>query len=75
MVALGKFLPLFVSTEQGAYAPLFATASDNFTREKCGEYWESATQMGKMTSKARDKDLAKALWEWTEREMKQKGFL
>jgi hypothetical protein len=61
--------------EKGAYTQLFAVASDAFSRDQSGEFWQSDTTLGEKSLKAKDKDLAKALWEWTEREMGKRGFI
>ncbi|KAJ9221083.1 hypothetical protein DTO169C6_6604 [Paecilomyces variotii] len=73
--ALARILPLNQTVEKGAYTQLFAIASDEFSREFSGQYLENGTELGQMTSRAKDDDLARKLWEWTEAEMKRLGFI
>lgn len=73
--ALARILPLNQTVEKGAYMQLFAIASDEFSREFSGQYLENGTELGRMTSRAKDDGLARKLWEWTEAEMKRLGFI
>ncbi|KAJ9215491.1 hypothetical protein DTO166G4_2861 [Paecilomyces variotii] len=73
--ALARILPLNQTVEKGAYTQLFAIASDGFNKEISGQYLENGTELGQMTSRARDDGLARELWEWTEAEMKRLGFV
>lgn len=73
--ALARILPLNQTVEKGAYTQLFAIASDDFSKKLSGAYLENGTKLGRMTSKAKDDDLARRLWEWTEAEMKRLGFV
>jgi hypothetical protein len=75
MAALATIFPLKQTVEKGAYTQLFAIASDDFSRDMSGQYLENGTELGKMTTKAKDDELAKKLWEWTEAEMKRLNFV
>jgi hypothetical protein len=73
--ALSKTSLVGVAPERGAYTQLFAVASDKFTRDMNGAYLIPIARVGKPSKKAEDTQLAKDLWEWTEKEMKRGGFI
>ncbi|KAK9482718.1 hypothetical protein V1527DRAFT_446908 [Lipomyces starkeyi] len=75
VTVLMKVLPISVSAEKGAYTQLFAIASDQFKREMSGAYLVPVAKVGTMTKQGKDDELAKALWKWTENEMKRAGYI
>ncbi|KAK9311431.1 hypothetical protein V1522DRAFT_373596 [Lipomyces starkeyi] len=75
VTTLMKVLPISVPPEKGVYTQLFAIASDRFTREMSGAYLVPVAKVGTTTKQGKNDELAKALWEWTENEMKHAGFI
>jgi NAD(P)-dependent dehydrogenase (short-subunit alcohol dehydrogenase family) len=62
-------------TDKGAWTPVYCVASPTFKAEHSGWYHERIAKAGGLQSaKSKDMDLAAKLEEWTEREMKKKGF-
>jgi len=70
-----RLFRLYSPLETAAYTSLFAIAGPNFQREMSGEYLKPVGIIGKTTSTAQDPKLAEELWEWTENEMRSKGFI
>jgi hypothetical protein len=70
---------VYVSPDEGAYGSLFCVASSEFKPEMSGEYFvpdsKAGTKIGKPSKSAADGELAVKLWEWSERELKGKGFI
>lgn len=56
----------FTPVDQGARNQLWASVSKNV---KSGEYYEPVGISGRSCALGKDDDLAKALWDWTEREL------
>jgi hypothetical protein len=82
VVIMGKILSgisktglIGLSPEDGACTQLFAVASDGFTRDMNGAYLTPIAKIGKPSKKAEDEQMATDLWDWTEKEMKAKGFI
>lgn len=59
--------PFLASVENGAKNQLWAATSMDVVS---GEYYEPVGVMGKASGCAKDDDLAKRLWDWTENELK-----
>jgi hypothetical protein len=82
VIIMGKILSGITKTgligltpEDGACTQLFAVASKEFTREMNGAYLIPIAKVGKPSKKAEDKQMAIALWDWTENDMKLKGLI
>lgn len=60
---------------KGAWSSLFAVASQEYGASDSGSYIIPYAKIGTPSSYARDPKLAEKLWEWTAREMGQKGLL
>jgi len=74
-VPLLRCFGVYMNPEQGAYTSLFAVASREFRREDSGSYFVPFGKKTAPSKKARDEVLAEKLWEWTETEMRGKGFI
>jgi len=61
--------PLLPSVSDGARNQLWASVS-NEVRGKPGEYWVPVGVLDGASDDAKDDDLAKVLWDWTEKELK-----
>lgn len=61
-----NWLGVLASVEKGVRNQLWASVAKNVAS---GEYYEPVGVSGKASSKARDDELAKKLWEWTEKEL------
>jgi NAD(P)-dependent dehydrogenase (short-subunit alcohol dehydrogenase family) len=66
-----------LNTDQGSWTQLFAIAGRGFDAALSGSYLEPIAKKGtvKMPRGVTSEDLQNQLWEWTEREMKAKGFI
>ncbi|EQL01712.1 short-chain dehydrogenase/reductase [Ophiocordyceps sinensis CO18] len=64
---LARFVsPLLTSVEDGAKNQLWASVSSDV---QSGEYYEPIGIAGKCSALGKDDDLAKKLWDWTEKEL------
>ncbi|KAH8803329.1 hypothetical protein F5884DRAFT_504592 [Xylogone sp. PMI_703] len=70
-----KVFNVGTSVESGAYNSLFTVASSSFTAQMNGKYFVPVVKIGTPSKFAEDAVLAKKLWEWTDKEMRAKGFL
>lgn len=70
-----KFLQVYKSADEGSYGSLYAIASPHFNAEDSGHYFVPTAKRGSPSKKARQPKLAEELWNWTEAELKKKGFL
>ncbi|KAF5630054.1 alcohol sorbitol dehydrogenase [Fusarium sp. NRRL 52700] len=71
----GTIDTLYSPLETAAYTSLFAIAGPDFSRDMSGEYLKPVGIIGKTAATAQDPKLAKELWDWTENEMRTKGFI
>lgn len=63
-----------VDPDVGSWTSLFCVASPEMTKEQSGKFFQRIAQVGWQSKIAGDTELAKLLEEWTESEMKQRGF-
>jgi len=70
-----KAFGVFIPADQGAYNTVFVAASQDFTAEMSGQYFVPNAKLAKPHKNAENPELAKTLWDWTEREMREKGLL
>jgi hypothetical protein len=75
LVPLVRFFGVFIKPEDGVYTSLFAAASDEMKKEDSGSYYVPFGKKAVPCKYATDADLAERLWEWTEEEMRRKGFI
>ncbi|KAF5683403.1 NAD(P)-binding protein [Fusarium circinatum] len=71
----GTIDTLYSPLETAAYTSLFAIAGPGFDRDMSGEYRKPIGIIGKTTPTAQDPKLAEELWQWTENDMRVKGFI
>lgn len=64
-----KCLGVYSTPDKGAYSNLFAVASGQFTSADSGEYFVPVAKKSKPSKHARDMEMAKKLWDWTEKEL------
>lgn len=67
-----KCLGVMISAPKAAATPVFAATNPALTS---GSYLVPIAKVGTESEEAKDKDLGRKLWAWTEAEMKAKGFL
>ena len=60
---------------KGAWSSLFAIASTDFKAADSGAYVVPYAKIGTPSTDAQDEALAARLWDWTEKEMSNKGLL
>lgn len=60
---------------KGAWSSLFAIASADFKAADSGAYVVPYAKIGTPSAYAQDEALAIKLWDWTEKELANKGFL
>lgn len=70
-----KCLGVYSSPEKGSFSSLFAVASASFKSEDSGEYFVPIAKKSKPSKHARNAELAKKLWDWTELEFKSKELV
>ncbi|KAF2108349.1 hypothetical protein BDV96DRAFT_671353 [Lophiotrema nucula] len=70
-----KCLGILDEQEKGAWSSIFAIASSDFGREHSGAYVVPYAKIGTPSEKARDAELARRLFDWTEKEMRDRGIL
>lgn len=70
-----RLFRLYSPLETAAYTSLFAIAGSDFQRDMSGEYLKPVGIIGKTTLTAQDPKQAEELWQWTENEMRLKGFI
>ncbi|KAL9562047.1 hypothetical protein ACKAV7_013970 [Fusarium commune] len=75
LVPVMRLFRLYSPLETAAYTSLFAIAGPGFHRDMSGEYLKPVGIIGKTTPTAQDPKLAQELWDWTENEMRSKGFI
>lgn len=61
--------------DKGALSSLFAIASEDFKASDSGAYVIPYATIGTPSKYAQDPELATKLWDWTESQMSEKGFL
>jgi NAD(P)-dependent dehydrogenase (short-subunit alcohol dehydrogenase family) len=67
-----KCLGVSIAAPQAAATPVFAATSAELVS---GAYLVPVAKVGKESKEAKDGELGKKLWEWTEGELRGKGFL
>jgi len=67
-----KCLGVVISPSEAAATPVFAATNPEL---ESGSYLVPIAKVGKESKEAKDAELGKKLWTWTEEEMKAKGFL
>jgi NAD(P)-dependent dehydrogenase (short-subunit alcohol dehydrogenase family) len=67
-----RCLRVNITAPQAAATPVFAATSAELVS---GAYLVPIAKVGKESKEAKDGELGKKLWEWTEGEMRGKGFL
>lgn len=67
-----KCLGVMISAPKAAATPVFAATNPGLVS---GSYLVPVAKVGKESKEARDRDLGRKLWAWTEGEMNAKGFL
>ncbi|KAL4966448.1 uncharacterized protein BDV14DRAFT_198902 [Aspergillus stella-maris] len=70
-----KAVGAYSHAREGAYNSLFAVASMEFRESDSGGYFVPGQKRKTPSKAAMDMELARRLWEWTEREMRDRGFL
>jgi NAD(P)-dependent dehydrogenase (short-subunit alcohol dehydrogenase family) len=75
MVPLLRCFGVYIKPEQGSFTSLYAAASAEFTAEDSGDYFAPIARKSKPSKKANDPELTEKLWNWTENEMRTKGFI
>ncbi|KAF5250336.1 hypothetical protein FANTH_4436 [Fusarium anthophilum] len=75
LVPVMRLFRLYSPLETAAYTSLFAIAGPDFRRDMSGEYLKPVGIIGKTAATAQDPKLAEELWQWTENEMRVKGFI
>lgn len=65
----------FIPADRGAYASVFCASSQAMKAEVSGEYFVPLGKVGKPSKHAQNMEIAEKLWQWTEDEMKGKGYL
>jgi NAD(P)-dependent dehydrogenase (short-subunit alcohol dehydrogenase family) len=70
-----KCLGVYITPEQGSFNSLWAVAGNEVTADMSGQYFVPVAEKKVPSKLAQDGNLATKLWEWTEREMREKGFL
>lgn len=70
-----KLLGMNPSVNSGSYNSLYTIASSNFSSEMNGKYFVPVAKIGNASKFTEDSEMAKKLWEWTEKEMRDKGLL
>jgi NAD(P)-dependent dehydrogenase (short-subunit alcohol dehydrogenase family) len=75
LVPVLRCLGVYITPEEGSYNSLWAVASPGVTAEMSGEYFVPVGVKKDPSKLARDAQLADRLWEWTEQEMRSKGFI
>ncbi|OAP59206.1 hypothetical protein AYL99_06504 [Fonsecaea erecta] len=72
-----RCMGVYITPEQGSYNSLWAVAGSDITRDMSGGYFVPVAERKAPSKLAQDPDgtLARKLWDWTEKEMREKGFL
>ncbi|KAJ5128172.1 hypothetical protein N7448_008951 [Penicillium atrosanguineum] len=70
-----RLFGLYISIDQCSYNSLYVSASDRFSADDSGQYFTPIAKKAAANCQANDMKMAAKLWEWTEREMKEKGLL
>jgi hypothetical protein len=58
----------------GAYTQIYAAASSSVKIADNGSYFAPGPKKEKLSALAQDAQLAKKLWEWTDKQLDAKGF-
>ncbi|KIW35059.1 uncharacterized protein PV07_01782 [Cladophialophora immunda] len=78
LAPLLRCMGVYLTPEQGSYNSLWAVAGAEVTRAMSGGYFVPVGERKAPSKLAQDRpdgELARRLWDWTEREMRAKGFL
>ncbi|OCT53822.1 putative oxidoreductase [Cladophialophora carrionii] len=75
LVPILRCMGAYIEPEQGSFNSLWAVAGKEMTKEMSGCYFVPVGERKTPSKQARDSTLADRLWDWTEREMREKGFL
>ncbi|EXJ64367.1 hypothetical protein A1O7_00703 [Cladophialophora yegresii CBS 114405] len=75
LVPLLRCMGAYIEPEQGSFNSLWAVAGKEMTKEMSGGYFVPVGERKTPSKQAQDSTLADRLWDWTEREMREKGFL
>jgi len=70
-----RYLGVFMTPEEGSYTSLFAVAGTELKDQDSGSYHIPFGKKKTPSKMAQDVDLAEKLWNWTEKEMRSKGFI
>ena len=70
-----RCLGTYITPEEGSYNSLWALVGDDVRQEHSGKYFIPVGVEKKPSKQASNEKLAKRLWEWTERELGEKGML
>ena len=68
-----KCMGAYIAPEQGSFNSLWAVAGREMTAEMSGRYFVPVGERKTPSKQAQDSQLAERLWDWTEREMREKG--
>jgi len=75
MTPVLRLLGVYIKPDEGAYTSLFAVAGESLKKEDSGKYFVPFGKLTTPSKKAQNTELAERLWDWTEKEMKEKGFI
>ncbi len=75
LVPILRCMGAYIKPEQGSFNSLWAVAGKEVTAEMSGCYFVPVGERKTPSKQAQDADLASRLWDWTEREMREKGLL
>lgn len=75
MTKVMRCLGILDEQQKGAWSTLFAIASTDFKSDMSGSYIVPYARIGTPSEKARDAELANRMWEWTEVQLRDRGFL
>jgi len=70
-----RCMGVYITPEQGSFNSLWAVAGDEVRQEMSGKYFVPVGKEKKPSQLAMDSHLGRRLWQWTESEMRAKGFL
>ncbi|KAJ9609170.1 hypothetical protein H2200_006942 [Cladophialophora chaetospira] len=75
LVPILRCMGAYITPEQGSFNSLWAVAGKEVTVEISGHYLVPVGETKTPSKQAQDVDLSARLWEWTEREMREKALL
>jgi NAD(P)-dependent dehydrogenase (short-subunit alcohol dehydrogenase family) len=75
MVPVLRCLGVYIKPEEGAYTSLFAVAGESLRKEDSGKYFVPFGKLATPSKMAQNMELAERLWDWTEKEMREKKLI